>query len=285
VPTVPPWLHRVQFIAFYAMNPCDAEMSLYVEMAKAPVGRLAAFILIPSVNEIVENFFQPRGLRSKRHGRKGRKGGRKGTPIIPDVDDMVARRLPGYEDVAGRPIGSGTRWVIHGINAVDRIVFPLVLVDQITNTIYDTIIGVIESDKATCPTIGRMLRHANSSLTTGIFGWTAENLPTLKYTHNVDTPNGFVAGVGAGTFSVTFSMKCTLFNDDPAAAGIRILSTGGDNFVIDQDGPRVIPDRTEIDFIASGKVEGPAIINWESFVASGTLGMSDLNLLIIQIGD
>jgi hypothetical protein len=282
---VPPWLHRVQFIAFYAFNPCDAEMSLYVEMAKAPVGRLAAFILIPSVNEIVENFFQPRGLRSKRHGRKGRKGGKKGVPIIPDVDDMVARRLPGYEAVMGRPIGSGTRWVINGINQVDRVVFPLVLVDQVTNTLFDTIIGVIESDKAVCPNYARMLRTSPGDLTTGLFAWTTTNVFQLKYAHNVDSPNGFVAGIGEGTFSVTFSMTVTLFHGVPADVGIRLISTSGIDQIIDQDGLREIPPFTPIDFLCSAKVKGPEIIRWEWFVESGTLTSTDVSVLILRIGD
>jgi hypothetical protein len=282
---VPPWLHRVQFIAFYAFNPCDAEMSLYVEMAKAPVGRLAAFILIPSVNEIVENFFQPRGLRSKRHGRKGRKGGKKGVPIIPDVDDMVARRLPGYEAVMGRPIGSGTRWIINGINQVDRVVFPLVLVDQVTNTLFDTIIGVIESDKATCPNIGRMLRSKDSDIIISFFGWHSVPVGTIKYIHNINSPFSPSAFVLDGTYSATVSATVTNGEASPMTVSLQLIRDTPVVQVVDELIDKVVPAFSSIDILVSAKIKGPTGIRWQWKSDPGTLGASDISAYILQIGN
>ena len=285
MPSLPSWLDKPQFILFYAMNPCDADISLYVEMAKEPVGKLALMLVTLDASQIVQNFFQPKNLRTKRHGRKGRRGGQNRRGFLPDVDDLVAEKLPGIEDMNMRPVGSGGRWILHGINAYERIVWPMFLIDQVGDTVFDTIMGVMESDKAVCPNIGRMLRRKFDGIFTGIQDWHAVNLPDLRYEFNVTTPNGFVAGVGAGTFTCTFSV--TIHNGPVEDTRFRcgLVQNGDFNNPIDMDGYRDVPKNSEVQFITNATVTGPTQIQWYAEVETGTVGFTFAEMLILQIGN
>lgn len=283
MPVQPPWLDRVQFILFYAFNPCDAEASLYVEMAKEPFGKLALFILTPDLKEIVETFFTPKGLRSKRHGRKGRKGGKKGKFGIPDVDEMFASKLPGSNEMAGRPYGMGQRFFFSGIQALDRVTWPMVLIDQTTNAAFDTFMGVMLEKKDDCSHIGRMLRKRGQGNVLALLGWHNPSVGTVVYINGINSTNEAAATVFDGTYTVVFAVAW--YNDDTTDREVEMrISFQKDGIhVVDHVGPTVVPAGEAYHQIASARVEGMGVVTYEYRVTGGAIFSHSAEVMILQI--
>lgn len=110
-----------------------------VTLAAPIAGDLLWMLITPSPSEILENYLEPksgrgRGRRGARDDRRRnrRRGGRgliwRGG--IPDVDELIADRLPGREMIAGRRAGPLT-WIFYtGINAADRLLWYWMLFDM-----------------------------------------------------------------------------------------------------------------------------------------------------------
>jgi hypothetical protein len=280
---VPPWLDRVQFLLFYAFNPCDAEASLYVEMAKAPAGRLALLLVEPDLKEIVQTFFTPKGLRSKRHGRKGRKGGDKGRGGIPDINELVGSNLPGAKDAGGRRYGSGTRAFFTGINTLDRVTWPLVLIDEVTNAAFDTFTGVMLEQKEQCDHIGRMRKTRESDVLQELLGWNAANLHNEEYIVGMSSSSGFTAmGVNEGTYSVTWAAG--FHNPQPFDVSVEMrLVRSGVSGVLDHVGPLNLGPGDTKTLICAARVTEGVSFGWQMKSNGGTLGVFDLECFAMQI--
>lgn len=280
---VPPWLDRLQFILFMAFNPCDEELSLYVEMAKAPFGRLGLFILTPDLKEIVESVFVPKGLRSKRHGRKGRKGGDKGKGFLPDVDDMIAKKIPGTDEFAGRRYGMGQRFFFSGVQAVDRVTWPLVLIDEVTNTAFETMSGVMLGSKERCPNIGRMLRKRGPGLVLSLLGWHDPDVGELVYIKKYTSTNSATCFVTEGTHSVTFAASW----ENPAFEDIEVemrISFQTDHIKeIDHVGPVTLGPGGTIDLMVAGRIHGPGVVRYEYRAVNASGWCNSVDVFIMQI--
>lgn len=279
----PPWLDKVQFILFMAFNPCDEEFGLYVEMAKKPFGKLALMLLTPDLTQIVQGFFTPKGLRSKRHGRKGRKGGKGGKGGIPDVDEMFAKNLPGQGDYANRSYGSGQRFFFSGLQALDRVSWPLVLIDEVTDTAFETMSGVMNASKEGCPNLGRMLRKASGGNVLSLLGWHADPANTLKYAVRVTTTSGNTAFLPEGEWSITIAQHWENRGTQTADAQVRIVYPGGSPGVLDTSSKITLAPDAEGDTIASTRFTGPGVIAWEHRAFDHSLWRSYADVFILQI--
>jgi len=90
-------------------------------------------LLTPSLDEILEEYLHPK--LGRRRGRFGRLGGRRRYDpraggirrafegVVPDVDEMIAHRLPGREIFAGRTVHGLERWFWLGIDVLDRLLW------------------------------------------------------------------------------------------------------------------------------------------------------------------
>lgn len=279
----PPWLDKVQFILFMAFNPCDEEFGLYVEMAKKPFGKLALFLLVPDLQQIVQGFFTPKGLRSKRHGRKGKKGGKGGKGGIPDVDEMFAKKLPGQGDFANRSYGMGQRFFFSGVQALDRVTWPMVLIDQVTDTAFETMSGVMNASKEGCPNLGRMLRKGGNSIVLSLLDWHACPAGDLKYSIRVSTTSPQTAFLPEGEWSITVAQKWENTGTQTARAAVRIVHPGGSPGVLDTSSEITIPPGGEADTIASSRFTGPGVIAWEHRSFEHTMSRRGTDVFILQI--
>lgn len=270
----PPWLDRVQFILFYAFNPCDAELSLYVEMAKEPVGDLLVMLFVPDLGEIVENLFTPKGLRSKRHGRKGRKGGKGGKGFLPDVDEMIGDGVYGAEEFKGRKFGMGQRFFFTGVNAYERIAWPIVLIDSVTDTVFDTFMGVMRESTDSCPNIARMQRSNEFDIVLTLRDWHAPQLDKLDYLVGIISTGSASALVPEGTFTCVMAGTFANTTTSDFDVGMRIFTTGEAEFVSEEIWPRECPAGENVHIITSIRVKGPAIVAWQ-VRAENTGGLSN----------
>lgn len=118
---------------------CEDRWWVVVKTAIPAAGDALWLLLIPSPQEILENYLSPnpggkggkggRGARDteRRESRNGKR--RRRWPGIPDVDNLIADQLPGRDAVAGRNVGAGQRWLFASIEATDRALWYYLLVD------------------------------------------------------------------------------------------------------------------------------------------------------------
>lgn len=279
----PPWLDKLQFILFMAFNPCDEELTLYVEMAKAPFGRLALFIIEPDLKEIVENLFTPKGLRSKRHGRKGRKGGNKGKNLLPDVDDLIGSGIPGAQEFQGRRYGGAQRFFFSGVQAIDRVTWPLVLIDEVTDTAFETMSGVMLGSKEGCPNVGRMLRRRGPGNVLELLGWHSPSVTDLRYIKRYTSSHEAVCFVTEGTHSVTFAVSWENQLAVPRQVEMRISHQDGGWKEIAHIGPVTIDPGGSMDLMCSGRVNGGGNVSYEYRVIGGSIWTTKADVFILQI--
>lgn len=120
-------------------TPCADKWDVLIETALPAAGNALWLLLVPSPDEILENYLQPYPTKKGRRGgrddekkrrRRSRSGKiRRAAALIPDVDDLIANSLPGRQAVAGRNVGFGQRWLFTGIQVTDRVLWWWLVAD------------------------------------------------------------------------------------------------------------------------------------------------------------
>lgn len=284
MPLRPPWLDRLQFIMFYAFNPCDAEASLYLEMAKEPVGNLALLLVEPDLSQIVQNLFTPKGLRSKRHGRKGNKDGKNKKGGFPSVDDIVADRIGEGSELPHRKYGMGQRFFFTGMQVADRITWPMVLIDEVTNTAFDTFSGVMLEKKEQCDQIARMYRKGGGYIVQELSGWAALAAGPLDYIVGMNSSFDNNCFVFDGVFSVTVAITWSNPTFSDKQVQCRIVRPGQEPAVEDETSPRTVQPGGTVQTISSARCKGPGVIAWERRSLGGTTVIDKVEVMVLQIG-
>lgn len=125
------WKGSVNAIEELREFDCGGQWTVYLRTALPAVGEALWLLLIPALDEILEEYLNPksgrggsrRGRRSRRQWRAGNRGQRRlfFSNFIPDMDEEIARRIPGGERIRGRRIGPGEWLFFTGIDALDRV--------------------------------------------------------------------------------------------------------------------------------------------------------------------
>lgn len=128
-----------------ASNKCEDSAWILLETAIPAAGSALLLLLTPSPGEVLENYLEPKSLRGGGRGpkdsrkvrrRKGRSGRlRRAFPRFPDIDRLIADRLPGRSAVEGRRAGAPTRFLFRGINVADRLLWHWLVYEATTTFI------------------------------------------------------------------------------------------------------------------------------------------------------
>lgn len=129
-------------------NPCGASFQVMFNAALEPGGEFLLALLTPSWEEILEEYLHPRlgrgglfpnnrwrrsGAKRQRGPRGGRRAGPRGalrrapTKLFPDVDELIAHRLPGRKTFAARKVSTGEYLVWTAIDVADFVSFYFML--------------------------------------------------------------------------------------------------------------------------------------------------------------
>lgn len=280
---VPGWLNKIRFITFYAFNPCEAPFMLYIEMAREPAHRTALVFLEFDLFAMVKRFFRPIGLRQRRHGRKGSRSGR-GLRGVPEIADMVAEVLPGQEEFAQRKYGVGTRLLYVLSDAYERVIWNIVLVELSTDFVYDSLLGVISSDRAKCPLIARIARAQSGAIEGGVGpAWRPHNLPELKYIKDYGSVTGFGAVCFTSKTIAVFAATCRAINL-PVQVSIRLVAGPTASRVVEEASYVTLQPGESADFIVEGDIDQNELIQWQISCIGGfcTVTKSDFFGITIE---
>lgn len=281
-PPAPAWLDQIQFILFYAFNPCDAPISLYAQMARPTAFEIALVFLQFDLLQFVKTVFKPRGMRTRRHGRKGRKN-RRHLRGVPEIADLVAERVPAFEFTSGRRYVFLTSFVYIVWDTFDRFLWTVALLEMSNDLIFNTLLGVATFDNDKCQHIARMHRSGPY----GVFGgagplWQAVGCNELHYSVGLSSDGPHTATLPAGTFSLTFACRAkAITGGSDIAARITKVIPGFE--VLDQTPTQHLPKGGEKDLICNATVTGPCTVAWEYATPDHFTDLMYRDVLILQI--
>lgn len=141
---ITPNAQRWNMIVDFFIDPCEAPVWVYFELAKAPLAEFALAWFTISPQELAENYLKPNhpSRCTKRRGRKGRK---RRLPIVRGADEVLADKLPGRGAVAGRNATFVTHAVFATNELIERPLFWLMLFDLGEDFFYNWASAMIKS--------------------------------------------------------------------------------------------------------------------------------------------
>lgn len=285
MPQPPSWVDKVNFITYWWTNPCDFGLEIYFRTALPATGKLVLSLLDFSIDDILRGYFRPKGTRSGRHGR--RRPYKKGAhAFIPEIGEMIGKNLPGSEVVPNRAIDQGVEhlWRIDGW--VQKWSYRLMIVDVVTDFIFDWWSGIITDPNTSCPAFGRMLRQGFPQELGG-HGFGPLVLPFVKYQDGLESSN-FGAILGPGKWFVTLSGKWHSFDYNPGdvEAQARLKFTDFHGNIEYVYSPRVtIPSGGGGQFMATKNIIGPCSVDWEQLFIGGNGQALETEAWIMKAGD
>lgn len=154
-------------VRYFLTSDCRGKWSMLLSTAVPAAGEALWVLLVPSPSEVVENYLHPRYGRSEHKarnrprgrnltGRTGRQrwwrdltrpdlGGGRGW-LSTDIDEMVARAIPGSRFFRGRFAQAQEQWFWRGIDTLDRALFWWMLLDIGENFIHHWASGIVEQN-------------------------------------------------------------------------------------------------------------------------------------------
>lgn len=142
---------------------CEDRWSVMVTTALPALGKALYVLLVPSPDEILEEYLHPRTRRGqgKHPGKANTQRGRGRTgldrvlprAIIPDIDSAIAQLIPGREIFAGRTAGGLEKWIWTGIDVIDRGLWYWLLLDIGENFVHYWASNIMESRFCTNPAV------------------------------------------------------------------------------------------------------------------------------------
>lgn len=282
VPKAPGWIDQVRFITFMLMQDCDYPMWVYFETSKKPAGKAVLRLLEFGFYDLVRAFFRPKGLRSARHGRKGRRGKRSRIGI-PELSEIIAKRLPGYAPMRGRRVTQGVKnlWIIDTF--FQRVLYHWLIIDVTADFLFEWTSGILTHEKTDCENVARMMRTDDGPPGQGLLKWQALQIRDVQYEQGVLGSTQSSCDVPAGTFFITVTLTANSQRVGGTTMNIRLRKRLGDQAILATAGSQHVPQNTDTDFVVSGMIEGPMVIGWDIYVDSGFTQNKHASVILHQM--
>lgn len=133
-------VHQVNYLIDFIEDPCRAPWTVYAECALAPLGQLGLALISFGMTDILIGATFPRAALSGRRlgrGKGRRRQGQTRRVGIPEFGNVIGARIPGAKAFKGRVISSGARALWIGLGAFERSLFWWMIIDQVTEALYD----------------------------------------------------------------------------------------------------------------------------------------------------
>lgn len=278
----PPWLDRIRFIGKYYISGCEAPWGIYAESALPAVKRTLLVFVDISIDQVIKEFFRPKGLRSRRHGRKGWKSrGRRGG--IPDIDELVAKGLPGKDDYYNRRYGVGTAVFYVIDDVIDRVEWTVLLLEMVDDITYSSLLGAMEWNSNKCEQIRRMWRRGRYHVEGGAGPtWEPVGAGPIIYNYGIGSPHDEVFYLPAGTFSCTFGAKIKAPSGERQVR-LRFRQIESPYKIYTEGGPFTAPQSENGDALINAVIQGPTGVVIEGAEDGGFWDINYSDLCILEV--
>lgn len=140
---------KLNGIRRFLVDTCQPPWMVYVETLWVPLGHLVLGLLAFGLADVLRGYLRPKGIyKIKRTGRRRPKTrlGRIARGGIPEIGELIGKRLPFHERLSVRRISHAqkTLWIIDGF--LQRILFYWLIYDLTTDFIFEWSSLILESE-------------------------------------------------------------------------------------------------------------------------------------------
>jgi len=191
-PPAPGFFKKVNYIVDFVIDPCHAPILVYIELARAPFGKLVLAWLTFGWDDVLRGYLRPtkamRGARTFRRGKRPKGWGRipgylrKIPGIGDDVGNWIGKKIPGSKELQGRSVGQGQKffWAADGL--AQRFLLWWLIVDILSDFAYEWATLVDATEFCQARTDGSMYYTGNGLTISPHTGWGATGAPFEQWT-------------------------------------------------------------------------------------------------------
>lgn len=283
VPVNPSFEAKLQFLAKFMMDPCDAPLTVYLELGAPHFGNIIFGLTAPQAIDIAQNIHQPKTLGGCRRKRGGRRGGK---PIrgIPSLDDLVADKVNDSRSKPRQTVGGRKAWLYAGAGLLQRAAFQWYAATLAFDEVYNWLSAVQATGfcQAAENGKGRWLNASYKALS---------NLDgaTLPWLGDATSKGpGYTALSGVGNSREPQAVACggtlTAIGPDAWSGTFNLIGqSGGENHVLDSHGMTLQVGESTT-FAMSGRNNGPGLNFIQIEATGGGFNFTEGSFLSLGIG-
>jgi hypothetical protein len=236
-PRPPGMIRKVNYLLDFMHDPCGAPWVCYFECALPALGQFLLVFLDFDAIDVIRAFARPGGIYAKGLRKRGKRG-KKGKGGIPDLNELIGKKIPGNTVLAARKVSQGTKalWIVDGL--IQKALWYWLLIDATSDFLYSWTSLVNKTVYCQLDRYSSVSSEGNCSPFLGLSGWMPVNAPNvIRQRHLIswspgvvsclDVPATFSAGAritNIGWTDFTFEMKLTNGQDPETILGYT--STG-----------------------------------------------------------
>jgi hypothetical protein len=144
------YARKVNTIVQLLESNCRPPWLVYVRTLLPALGQAVLVLLDFGWDDIARGFLRPYGTRSRFKFRRGKPRKWK-LPEIPELGELIGKKLPGAKIVKARRVVAGERflWAVDGV--IQRGLWYWLIVDLVVETAYQWATNILESEYCRCP--------------------------------------------------------------------------------------------------------------------------------------
>ena len=262
----PGFFDQVNYIKKFISNPCDAPWTVYIELFFPAFGKAILTLLAFGMDDVMRGYLRPKGVRGPWHRRKGKKGKARFRGI-PEIGEAIGSRLPGAEEVRGRSVSQGVRymWLVDGV--LQRILWYWLLIDVVVEGLYQWTSMINKTEFCTAQFANGFAYSGDGGAVLPIQGWEAVVYNTKEWQRGSATWNISAGNVPAGIYQVAAGLKFANRGAGPTKVIMGIFPTAIPVNPFDISEEIIVPALEEGEVITAAEIVGPATftVQWKSF--------------------
>ena len=211
---------QFRFVTPYFLLGCGSPQFLVVDLNRPAQYDLLALLLIPDIEDIVQDIFDPSGGRNSGPERRGRKRNRRTNRL--SIDSLISRPIRqavNPHNILGRTVA---RYIFPIWNLYEGVNFTFAIIDSVNDVLFENLLGVFEANQNECLELVRMVRKSTDNHVRGGVDDGIKPVPC----QNLITQNGMSSSAGFTTTEVqgTCAFSCAVTNpfDNPVRGYIAV---------------------------------------------------------------
>lgn len=249
----PGFLGKLNFIAKFLINPCDAPLSLYLELANEPAGNIVVGLTTLDPLDISKNIHQPKTLGGCRKKRKrfNRARSRIG---LPAMDEMVADAVKSQRRTKPEVWKGKKALFLLGAGALERAAFNWYVADLITDNVYSWL-SAIQSTRYCQAKEGGWVKWSGSFYN-NIASWQGTTLPWIGFQANEWPGYVSIGGIhnAENGMDVVAGGKIRSTDQNGLSISIQLMeNSGGGSKILDSEQIIIGPYQTD-QWLLSGRM-------------------------------
>jgi len=258
-------------------------MEIILQLSKEPATELALLYVEFSIEDIVQEIFDPNKGRKTKPARKGRK--RRRRSFFPDHNAAIGKWIRAYANPENAFKLTSLTYVFKIWNAYELASFTAAVVEKIGDIAFDPLWGLIWIDPQHCKEFHRLIRHDDADFVVGGVGPPLQSVSVDITDFNSGFQDGnFATKCIVGEAICCFQATIEGTNASTSSRGRLVLGTSNTNVLYSSDTFEVTPGQFQ-SVQVSGKFPINETIAWGWQTEVGCVRMHNRNVLAYAEAD